>query len=56
MEYIDMIPKSFRDGVAVFETFFTCTKGGRYGFTVRLFPSHEDLAHNMLPGLIKWVE
>jgi starch phosphorylase len=31
-----------------------CTKAGRQGFAVRILPSHPDLAHPFVPGLIRW--
>ena len=33
---------------------FTCDAAGRYGFTVRVVPSHPDLAASAEMGRIAW--
>ena len=33
---------------------FSCEQAGRYGFTVRVVPSHEDLASASEMGLAAW--
>jgi hypothetical protein len=33
---------------------FSCEQAGRYGFTVRVVPSHEDLASATEMGLAAW--
>jgi len=33
---------------------FQCEDAGRYGFTVRIVPSHEDLAASAELGRIAW--
>lgn len=42
------------EGLHVFKTDILCTRGGRYGFTVRIRPQHPNLPVKHLPGLIKW--
>ncbi|MBL6988295.1 MAG: alpha-glucan family phosphorylase [Bacteriovoracaceae bacterium] len=44
----------FEHGVAYFSVAIPCKKGGRYGYTVRVLPGHEDMLGEFLPSLIKW--
>jgi starch phosphorylase len=43
-------------GNFLFEATTPCTRSGLHGFTVRLRPSHPDLAVPFLPGLICWAD
>jgi starch phosphorylase len=43
------------DGAAVrYTATFVCEQPGRYGFTVRVVPSHDDLASANEMGLAAW--
>ncbi len=42
------------DGVTTFSSQVACNRGGRYGYTVRVLPGHENLIVEFMPGLIKW--
>jgi glycogen phosphorylase len=46
--------ESCTDGVCIYQGSFTSGRAGLYGFTVRVVPSHEDLADAMDMGLIAW--
>lgn len=46
--------KKLGDGVYRFEGALHCDKTGQQGFTVRVIPSHPDLAHKHETTLIKW--
>jgi glycogen phosphorylase len=39
-----------------YETTQRPTETGRYGYTIRVLPSHPDLESPYIPGLISWVE
>lgn len=41
---------------SIFKAMIPCTQGGRYGYTVRVFPGHENLVQENIPELIKWTE
>jgi starch phosphorylase len=50
-----MGPASSGEGAAVrYTATFACEQPGRYGFTVRVVPSHEDLASASEMGLAAW--
>ena len=42
------------DGSLRYRGAFTCDAAGRYGFTVRVVPSHPDLAASAEMGRIAW--
>jgi starch phosphorylase len=42
------------DGVFTFSGTIPCTKTGRYGFTVRVTPSHKRLENRFVMGLVTW--
>ncbi len=42
------------DGVALYRTNLYCSRSGRHGFSVRLYPFHEDLAHPLDTRLLTW--
>ncbi len=42
------------DGHARYNGPFVCYRPGRYGFTVRVVPSHPDLASSAELGRIAW--
>ncbi|MBF0105609.1 MAG: alpha-glucan family phosphorylase [Deltaproteobacteria bacterium] len=44
------------DDTAVYAATITCSRGGHYGYAVRVLPGHPNLAVNILPNLIKWYE
>jgi starch phosphorylase len=41
-------------GTAVYEGSFDCARNGRYGFTVRVLPSHPGMATPVELGRIAW--
>ena len=43
-----------RAGALRYRATFSCEQAGRYGFTVRVVPSHEDLASATEMGLAAW--
>ncbi len=43
-----------RDGGYVYDGSFTCDRAGRYGFTVRVVPSHPDLSTFAELGRVAW--
>lgn len=43
------------EGRGIFRGSITCTSSGRFGYTVRIMPSHKDLSHTFETYLIKWV-
>jgi starch phosphorylase len=48
-------PTPASDGSALrYAGSFTCDRAGRYGFTVRVVPSHPDLANPVELGRIAW--
>jgi starch phosphorylase len=51
-----MVPRgSEEDGrVARYEGSFTCEHAGRYGYTVRVVPTHPDLRNFAEVGRITW--
>ena len=42
------------EGLMIYHTNILCTRGGRYGFTIRVRPDYPNLPVKYLPGLIKW--
>jgi len=46
--------ESTGEGNHVFVGFISARASGRYGYTVRILPQHEDLNHPYEPGLILW--
>jgi len=42
------------DGVFTFSGTIPCAKTGRYGFTVRVTPSHQRLENRFVMGLVTW--
>jgi len=42
------------DGNHTFVGLILCRSSGRYGYTLRLLPHHEDLSNSYEPGLILW--
>ena len=44
------------DGLILFQGTVECRTSGMQGFTVRVIPRHEDLAHPQATGLILWAE
>lgn len=42
------------DGTVWFQGSVPCQRTGHRGFAVRVLPYHPDLAHQFLPGLIRW--
>jgi len=42
------------EGMMIYQNQISCTRGGRYGFTVRVRPDYPDIPVKFLPGLIKW--
>ena len=53
---IPMSPVEDIGEITVFSTKLECFQGGRYGYTVRILPGHENLAQEFIPGLVKWAE
>jgi len=49
------LSKSLGDGRYLFEGLSApCRKSGQHGFTVRVFPYHDNLSTKFIPGLIVW--
>jgi starch phosphorylase len=46
--------KELGRGVHLFETRITCDDTGRFGYTVRILPSHPTLVYPVDLGLICW--
>jgi len=42
------------EGSMIYRNQILCTRGGRYGFTIRVRPHYPDIPVRHLPGLIKW--
>ena len=42
------------DGRLRYEAAFRCDEAGRYGFTVRVVPKHQDLVNQAELGLVAW--
>ena len=42
------------EGTVIYRTQISCTRGGRYGFTIRVRPNYPDMPAQFLPGLIMW--
>lgn len=42
------------EGIVIYRTQISCTRGGRYGFTIRVRPNYPDMPAQFLPGLIMW--
>ncbi len=42
--------------ITIFTAMIPCANGGRYGYTVRVLPSHKHLAMGTIPELMKWSE
>ena len=42
------------DGVFTFSGTIPCARTGRYGFTVRVTPSHKRLENRFVMGLVTW--
>ena len=54
-EIVAMVPVERTDDIhARYRGEFACEEAGRYGFTVRVVPSHEDLAASAELGRIAW--
>ena len=51
-----MEPGETRDGITEFSTTVKCSRGGHFGYTIRVLPGHHLLANEFLPGLMKWLE
>ena len=51
---VEMTPTANGGGVHVYGGEFTCERAGRYGFTVRIVPSHNDLLASCELGVIAW--
>ncbi len=41
-------------GAYKYRSAIPCSRGGRYGYTVRIIPGHKHLAEMMIPKLIRW--
>ena len=46
--------ESLGSGRHLFSGTMRCNTSGRFGYTVRVLPNHEDLLERTLPGLIRW--
>ncbi len=55
-ERVRMELETVTGDTAIFHTAIPCSRGGHYGYTVRLLPGHPLLATEFLPGLIHWFE
>ncbi|MDD4871268.1 MAG: alpha-glucan family phosphorylase, partial [Kiritimatiellae bacterium] len=53
-EYVIMQIAGREEGLTIFRNQISCTRGGRYGFTIRVRPNYPDIPVRLLPGLIKW--
>jgi starch phosphorylase len=55
-QHIHMTSQGKEGEHSVFTAAIPCTRGGRYGFTIRILTGHKNLARNKLPGLIRWFD
>jgi starch phosphorylase len=53
-ERSEMKAKDGTSGSYEYSVEVVCRQTGRQGYTVRILPAHEGLAHPFIPGLIKW--
>ncbi len=53
---IEMACSARKGKNADYKAEIVCTTTGRHGFSVRLIPKHELLAHRYIPKYIKWLE
>ena len=51
---VEMKPGAADEQVYVYKTKVRCEAAGRQGYAVRVVPSHRDLVHPYLPGLLRW--
>jgi glycogen phosphorylase len=51
---LEMTPVGDGHGVHTYRGEFTCERAGRYGFTARVVPSHDDLLASCELGVIAW--
>lgn len=51
-----MRPVETNEDLTIFQCDLPCTRGGHYGYTIRILPNNKNLAVNFIPGLIKWNE
>jgi starch phosphorylase len=51
---VEMTQVANGDGEYRYEGGFSCERAGRYGFTVRVVPKHEDLLASTELGLVAW--
>jgi starch phosphorylase len=51
---LEPVPGTGADGHAVYEGSVLCTRPGRYGFTVRVAPTHPGLSTPLELGLLSW--
>jgi starch phosphorylase len=50
----EMEPQDGQNGLYTFAGAIQCLNSGRFGYSVRVLPSHEDMVHPFEPGLILW--
>jgi len=53
-ECVNLQASGGEEGLLIFKNQISCTRGGRYGFTIRIRPNYPGLPAKHLPGLIKW--
>ncbi len=46
---------SSENGTYTYEGFIPCDESGLFGYSVRIFPSHEDMADNFHLELMRWI-
>jgi starch phosphorylase len=51
---LEMSPAGAEKGSLEYRVELECDLTGRQGYTVRVLPKHPSLAHNFLPGLVRW--
>lgn len=53
-ERVEMQISGREEGLAIYRNQISCTRGGRYGFTIRIRPNYPGIPAQFLPGLLKW--
>ncbi|TVR72389.1 MAG: glycosyltransferase family 1 protein [Spirochaetaceae bacterium] len=53
-ESVPMKAVSSEGGISTYRTRVRCRHAGRQGYAIRVLPSHPDLVHPWVPGLLRW--
>lgn len=51
---VEMTIERQEGDVHIYSATVPCKRGGHYGYTIRILPGHDNLAHNIFPDMVKW--